>query len=212
MAGWWNTGPVTIANIRTTAHAAICRHHHETTLRGSIASDLAVLALEPWARQVWNRDPRFSAYLPNSSTTVYDITTTGSVRNRRLLFDRLSDLHAAIDKQANLSLNDAVAEFVELITGQHGLRLDVLLARTGLRGDDPIAGPEAGRRLGVSYQRIYQLEQQLKSHGDRAAPPCGIWMPQVESAAKYGWTEAAIDRVDVLTSRGATPPAGDLDT
>lgn len=32
VAGWWNTGTVTIANIRTTAHAAILRHHVEKPL------------------------------------------------------------------------------------------------------------------------------------------------------------------------------------
>ena len=33
----------------------------------------------------------------------------------------------------------------------------MLLAPTGLNGRDPITGPEAGGRLGVSYQRIQQL-------------------------------------------------------
>jgi hypothetical protein len=125
---------------------------------------------------------------------VYDIATAASAVDRRFLFDHLDDLRAAIDRQAVMRLDHAIAEYVSLITGQHDERLDVLLARTGLSGDDPITGAEAGRRLGVSYQRIYQLEKQLQGHRNRAMPPGGIWMPQVDSAAKAGWTETAVDR------------------
>jgi hypothetical protein len=195
VAGWWNTGPVTIANLRTITHSAIRRHHEEAGLRARIDTVLKEVAIEPWAPQVRFWDPRFTDYLPKSDATVHDIATSRSIPDRQFLFDRLGDLRAAIDKQATLSLTDAVAEYVELITGQHGARLEVLLARAGLNGQDPIARAEAGRRLGVSYQRIYQLEQQLQAHRDRAMPPGGIWMPQVGSATNGGWTEAAVDRV-----------------
>jgi hypothetical protein len=47
--------------------------------------------------------------------------------------------------QAALSLPDAVGDYVEAISGQHGRRLEVLLARTGLSGSDPITGVEASR-------------------------------------------------------------------
>jgi hypothetical protein len=47
VAGWTNTGLVTIANIRTTAHAAIRLHHAEADLRARIAADLGAVASEP---------------------------------------------------------------------------------------------------------------------------------------------------------------------
>ena len=157
--------------------------------------ELTDVAAEPWATRIWYRDPRFADHLPKGDATVHDIATSGSLADRRFLFDRLADLREAIDTQAALSLKDAVAEYVELITGQHGVRLEVLLARSGLNGQNPIPRAEAGRHLGVSYQRIYQLEQQLAGHRGRAMPPGGVWMPQVDSAGKDGWTGTAAERV-----------------
>jgi hypothetical protein len=148
--------------------------------------------------------------LPKSNATVYDIARGEPIPDRQFLFDRLGDLRTAIARQAELNLTDAVAEYVELITGQQGVRLEVLLARTGLSGRDPITRAEAARRLGVSYQRIYQLEQKLQAHRDRATSLGGIWMPQVASAATDGWTQTAIDRLAVFIGRGATPLVGDL--
>jgi hypothetical protein len=70
VAGWTNSGPVTIANLRTTAHAAIRRHHAETDLRARINVVLQDVAAEPWAKRIWHRDPRFARYLPKSGVTV----------------------------------------------------------------------------------------------------------------------------------------------
>ena len=66
-----------------------------------------------------------------------------------MLWGNLEALRGAVDAQAALSLPDAVAEYVEAISGQHGERLEVLLARTGLNGQDPITNREMARRLGV---------------------------------------------------------------
>jgi len=113
--------------------------------------------------------------------------------DRRHLFDHLADLRSAIDRQATLSLGDAVAQYVELISGQHGDRLDVLLARTALNGSDRITGSAAGERLGVSFQRVFQLERQLEAARDRAASPAGIWMPQLDTAEKTGWPDGCTE-------------------
>jgi hypothetical protein len=84
-------------------------------------------------------------------------------------------------------LLNAVAQYVEAISGQHAERLDMLLAHTGLNGRDSITGAEAARRLGVSHQRMYQIVQQLYRARDRACPPAGIWMPQLCTADETGW-------------------------
>ena len=62
---------------------------------------------------------------------------------------------------AALPLERAVSGYVEAISGQLGIRLEVLLAYTGLNGRDPIMGREAGATLGVSYQRVQQISAQL---------------------------------------------------
>ena len=43
---WWYAGVGTVADIRTTGNAAIVNHHG------------ASQAGEPWARHIWDRDPR----------------------------------------------------------------------------------------------------------------------------------------------------------
>ncbi len=99
-------------------------------------------------------------------------------------------LRDAVDAQAKLSLLAAVAQYVEAISGQHGERLDMLLAPTGLNGSDPIHGTEAARRLGISHQRFYQIVQQLFRARDRARPPAGIWMPQLDAEDEAGWPDS----------------------
>jgi hypothetical protein len=108
-------------------------------------------------------------------------------RQRRFLWKHRNGLRDAVDAQARLSLLDAVAQYVEAISGQHGERLDMLLAHTGLNGSDAINGTEVARRLGVSHQRVYQIVQQLYRARDRACPPAGIWMPQLDAADEAGW-------------------------
>jgi hypothetical protein len=113
VAGWWNTGPVTIANIRMTGNAAICRHHKETEQRAQIAADLDTVASEPWALQVWHHDPRFADHLPKGGLTVHAIATTGTVTDRHYLWNHLDGLSAAVESQAALELTEAVAHHVE---------------------------------------------------------------------------------------------------
>ena len=186
-ADWWNTGPVTIADLSETGNASIRLHHAESGMRARVATDLEPVGSEPWAAQVWHHDPRFIGHLPNWNSTVHEIATTGSAADRRVLWDRVDGLYAAIDTQTALGLAEAVAQYVELISGQHRERLRVLLERTGLSGRNPTTGGEAGRMLGVSRRRIYQLEQQLANHRTRTVAPAGVWMPQVTQAQLTGW-------------------------
>jgi len=194
--GWWNAGVVTVADIRTTGNAAIRCHHEQAAQLGQLRVDMAVVAGRPWARHIWQRDPRFAEFLPKGDSTVYDIATSGSLDDRWLLWANLGGLGGAIEAQAALTLREAVAQYVEAISGQQGLRLEVLLARTGLNGQDPITGAEAAQRLGVSDQRASQIVQRLWYHRDRCRPPDGIWMPQVAKAERSGrpngFTEASI--------------------
>ena len=152
-------------------------------------TDLAAVALEPWALHVWHHDPRFAEFLPTGDATVYEIAASGTALERRALWDRLDALRDAVEAQGVLSLTDAVSEYVEAISGQHGQRLQVLLAVTDLNGHDPVTRTEAARRLNVSRARIYQIVQQMDRQLVRARPDRGPWMPQVETADREGWPE-----------------------
>jgi len=184
---WWNAGPATVEDLRIVGNDAIRRHHTETGLIEALAADLSNMASESWALQIWYHDPRFARFLPKGDHTVHEIATSGSAVDRRLLWEHGTQLRDAVDAQAELSLVDAISQYVEAISGQHGDRLDMLLADTGLNGTDPISGSAAARRLGVSHQRFYQIVQQLYRARDRACPPVGIWMPQLDAADQNGW-------------------------
>ena len=132
---------------------------------------------------MWRRDPRFAEYLPKGDATVHDIATGGTPIDRRYLFNHIDGLRTAIQRQAALNLGEAVAQYVGLVSRQHGERLDVLLARTGLGSQQPITGREAGQRLGISPQRIQQLTDRLTANLAHARPPTGVWMPQTPQDA-----------------------------
>jgi hypothetical protein len=174
--GWWNAGPYTVEDLCDVGNDAIRRHHEETGLLEALEADLSNMASEPWAPHIWHHDPRFARFVPKGDLTVYEIATAGSTVDRRFLWEHRTGLRDAVDTQAKLSLLDAVAQYVEAVSGQHGDRLDALLARTGLNGSDPINGTDAARRLGISHQRMYQIVQQLHRAKARARPSAGIWM------------------------------------
>jgi hypothetical protein len=112
---------------------------------------------------------------------------------------------SSVTDLAALPLAEAVAGYVEAISGQHGIRLEALLAYTGLGGRDPLMGQEAAEILSVSSQRVQQISAQLIRNRDRAQPPAGIWMPQVDAAITDGWpdghTTAAIGTIRVFFRR-----------
>ena len=186
---WTTAGVGTVADIRTTGNAALVEYHGEAFSPGRSAADFASLADEPWARHIWDRDPRFKAYLSKGGGTAYGIVTSGTDDDRMLLWDNLEALRKAVAVQAGLTLPDAVSEYVEAISGQHGERLDVLLAVTGLNGQDPISDSEGSRRIGVSRIHVGQLRRRLFVMRDQARPPAGVWMPQVMEAEREGWPD-----------------------
>jgi hypothetical protein len=194
---WWNAGVVTVADIRDTGNAAIPRHHEEVARLRKFEADMASLADELWATHIWFKDPRFEAHPPMGDGTVYDIATSGTDTDRESLWESREALRDAVAFQANLTLPDAVAEYVEAITGWHGHRLEMILADMGLDGQDPIGATETARRLGVTRSAVYQARDRLLRNRDRARPSAGIWMPQIEAAERDGWpdgsTEAGID-------------------
>jgi hypothetical protein len=187
VAAWWNAGSVTVRDIRSTGNEAIRFHHETTELRRRIDTDLSAIAIEPWAEHIWYRDPRFAEFVPRVNSTVHDIAISGTAVDRHFLWDQLDALRAAVSRQGELTLGGAVSEYVEAVSEQHGQRLDVLLAVTGLNGQDPIAITEAAQRLGVSRQRISQIINQLHRRREVARPATGSWLPQIAIADQTHW-------------------------
>jgi len=195
--GWWNAGVKTVEDLREKGSAAIAQHVELVAEQSAVARGLEQLAAEPWTARVWRRDPRFTDLLPRCDSTVRRIAVDGDLKDRRVLWSRAGELKARVEQVAVLPLAAAVAGYVEAISGQHGIRLEVLLARTGLGGGEPILLREAAASLGVSGERIRQIVGQLYRHLGRARPPAGIWLPQVDTAIRDGWpdgyTPAAVE-------------------
>jgi hypothetical protein len=113
---WVTAGVKTVADLRDTGNAAIVAHHagaperhRQAAESRRIADELRRLAGEPWADQVWWRDPRFRDLLPRGDATVREICLTGSPEEQRKLWDNLADLKARMQRLAALTLVEAIS-------------------------------------------------------------------------------------------------------
>ncbi len=138
---------------------------------------------------------------------MYGVVTSGTDDDRTFLWVNLEALREVVAAQAALTLPDAVSDYVEAISGQHGDRLDVLLAVTGLNGQDPISALEGSRRIGRAPTRAGQLRRRLFVLRDQARPPAGVWMPQVTDAVRDGWP-GEYTKAGVEATRAFFDPTG----
>ena len=95
----------------------------------------------------------------------------------------LPKLEKRLDEFARESRDEALIRYVSANTGQSRQRTTRLLQSLGLL-EPTITGSEAGRQLGVSPQRIYQLVGQIRHRIERVQPPSGAasWLPQDPTA------------------------------
>ena len=179
VAGYWVTGPVTVNDLITTANEAIEWHHNPPArLRQVVGED--------WARQVWRRDLRFKDLLPAVDSTVRDIAVSGQHNDQHRLLETLSELEERIDTYSTEIRDEALIRYVSSNTGQSRERTLRLLQSLGFL-EPRISGGEAGRRLGVSPQRVYQLVAQIRIASNKpnhpATPPRGY--PKTSSRYRH---------------------------
>ncbi|MCZ6663152.1 MAG: hypothetical protein O6951_09565 [Actinobacteria bacterium] len=172
VAGYWVTGPVTVKDLITSGNEAIEWHHNQP-------ARLQQAVMDGWTRQVWRLDLRFRDLLPEVDATVHDIAISGHHSDQRYLVKTLPKLQKRLDKFAKESRDDALIRYVSANTGQSRQRTTRLLQSLGLL-EPTITGSEAGRQLGVSPQRIYQLVGRIRHRIEHAQPPNGAapWLPQ----------------------------------
>lgn len=177
VAGYWVTGPVTVNDVISSGNEAIAWHHSEAARLIEEVNDV------DWTRQVWRRDLRFRDLLPDVDATVHDIAISGRHSDQRYLLKTLPRLQERLDAFATESRDEALIRYVSTNTGQSWRRTTRLLQRLGLL-EPTITGSEAGRQLGVSPQRIYQLVGQVRHRIEQVQPPKGAapWLPQDPAA------------------------------
>jgi hypothetical protein len=95
----------------------------------------------------------------------------------------LFELERRLDKFAGESRDEALIRYISANTGQSRKRTTRLLQSLSLL-EPHITGSEAGRQLGISPQRIYQLVGQIRHRIEQAQPPNGAapWLPQDPTA------------------------------
>jgi hypothetical protein len=176
IAGYWVTGPVTVNDLITSGNEAIEWHHNQPARLEQVPTD-------DWTGQVWRRDLRFRDLLPDVDATVHDIAISGHHTHQRHLLNTLPKLQKRLDEFARESRDEALIRYVATNTGQSRQRTTRLLQSLGLL-EPTITGSEAGRQLGVSPQRIYQLVGQIRHRIEQAQPPNGAapWLPQDPTA------------------------------
>ena len=176
VAGYWVTGPVTVNDLITSGNEAIEWHHNQPARLEQVTTD-------GWTRQVWRRDLRFGDLLPDVDATVHAIAISGHHSDQRSLLKTLPKLEKRLDEVARESRDEALIRYVSANTGQSRQRTTRLLQSLGLL-EPTITGSEAGRQLGVSPQRIYQLVGQIRHRIEQAQPPGDAigWLPQDPSA------------------------------
>ena len=172
VAGYWVTGPVTVNDLITSGNEAIAWHHNQPAQLEQVATD-------DWTRQVWRRDLRFRDLLPGVDATVHDIAISGHHADQPSLLKTLPKLEKRLDEFAGESRDEALIRYVSANTGQSRQRTTRLLQSLDLI-EPTITGSEAGRQLGVSPQRIYQLVGQIRHRIGQVQPPNAAppWLPQ----------------------------------
>jgi hypothetical protein len=176
IAGYWVTGPVTVNDLITSGNEAIEWHHNRPARLEQVTRD-------DWTRQVWRRDLRFRDLLPDVDATVHDIAISGHHTHQRSLLKTLPELEKRLEEFGRESRDEALIRYVSTNTGQSRQRATRLLQSLGLL-EPQITGSEAGRQLGVSPQRIYQIVGQIRHRIEQAQPPNGAapWLPQDTTA------------------------------
>ncbi len=160
----------------TSGNEAIEWHHNQPARLEQVTTD-------DWTHQVWRRDRRFGDLLPEVDATVHDIAISGRHSDQRSLVKTLPKLEKRLDAFARESRDEALIRYVSTNTGQSRQRTTRLLQSLGLL-EPTITGSEAGRQLGVSPQRIYQLVGQIRHRIEQAQPPKGAasWLPEDPTA------------------------------
>lgn len=135
------------------------------------AKTLKRLAAEPWAPFLSSQDPRFSDLLrdlrtePLSELIDSVLLNWDSVEAQTTaitLVARDKSLRQRVGEIEELSIEDLLRDLLHRFTHASGRRLDALVARFGWAGAPPTTLEEAGQLIGVTRERIRQLESKAR--------------------------------------------------
>jgi hypothetical protein len=181
------------------------------------------VAATEWSEQVSEQDPRFRHLLPltGRGTVLERIESVlaeplipGSVGPVHALVNAIEKIERYIIQAKLFSLEDALLELLRFLSRSEGDRLAVLAARFGWNGEEPQTLEACGQRLGVTRERIRQIQESLI----RRIPKHPVYMPQLDEALSALESRAPLKLSDgsrvlreLRISHGDFHPAGVLE-
>jgi hypothetical protein len=135
----------------------------------SWAQILMGILKEPWLDQISGEDPRFGEFLPPRYRTLEDqldrLTSdpTAAASEIPSLVVSLGKIRESVERIQTQFLEDSLLELLASVIGAEQPRLNIIADRLGWRGDDPKTLQECGEALGVTRERVRQIEKRFKS-------------------------------------------------
>jgi hypothetical protein len=146
--------------------------------------DLLALIEFDWAAQVSSEDPRFADVVPAGSGTLYERIDriTAEPQDPPLEESQLSAAVPAIrkrvDQLSSLTLEAALQDLIKTVSGLENKHLQALSRRLGADGNGAATLEEAARVIGVTRERMRQLQQRF----EKRLPSHKIFLPQLDRA------------------------------
>lgn len=164
-----------------------------------------------WAEQISEQDPRFVSLLPPGCGTlqeridrlISEPDSLSSVSQIPALVDSILRIEGTIAQVMQSSLEDCLSDFLKLISRTDGERLQVLGARFGWCGAEPITLEECGKQLGLTRERI----RQIQASAVKRIPKHQVFMPKLDEALALLEQRAPITLTDgarILNEEGIT--------
>jgi hypothetical protein len=162
-------GVVSILEFACLVEAAVSRASKvqvETTVFSE--NELLEIISEPWIDQVGAADPRFGDLIPPAPhATVLELldNLTSGPREDGGLLEQLAqampEIQDRLKKIAALPLEQQLEDFLRSLSRFEGERLSALSDRLGWGGSPPITLEEAGKKLGITRERLRQLQEKV---------------------------------------------------
>jgi Sigma-70, region 4 len=173
---------------------------------------LAKVLFESWSDQVGSTDPRFSDLISSRfDGTIYQsiVNIMGGpdedYRLLRPLFVSLPQIRTRISTIRAKPLEGQLADFLQAVSQADGSRLTALADRLGWNGTLPITLEEAGLRLGVTRERIRQLQERILNRMKVITFP--VYMPALDDALSVLRASSPInvaEAAQLLKAKGVT--------
>lgn len=167
--------------VATVAQAGKTSH---VGMNPGIEESLTGLLEEPWASQISEQDPRFAPLLAWGQGTLEErvervlADPVAGVSEVARLLQCLPAVRMRVVAIAARSLEDSLMDFLSMVLEADGQRLEAVAARLGWRGEEPKTLQECGEQLGVTRERIRQIEQRFV----QSLPPHLVLMPKLDEA------------------------------